>query len=126
MNWNLAQRLPVPHWAGRIWIVPGSHVICLAEQRDPKIVGTRCVTIGDAVKHGVATTSLRDPPKGELLARRVIAGLAPDHAEAVVAKSYRKATRIPVVKGVFSVRDRALNAPESLTVVLNSNGDASP
>jgi hypothetical protein len=117
MNYDLAQRIPAPA-PGTYWLVPGVGYLCVVSQvpQTPG-VGTVCAKTAQALKDGVATTSIPRGPEGAPLpGARLIVGVAPDGARAVVASTRGAVARIPVTNGLFFRRDAAAAPPDRLTV----------
>lgn len=101
-----------------MWIVPGNHFICIVERQTRQGVGVGCFTTKDALDHGVVAITLGSSSKSTTRIKRIIAGVAPDAARAVIARTRGTEVRIPVSRnGVFVLRDRAFNPPDRLTIV---------
>ncbi len=103
-----------------MWIVPGNHFICLVEQQTRQTVGVGCFRTKETLTHGVVAITLGRSSKDSRGVKRVIAGVAPDTARAVIAHTRGAEVRIPVAEnGVFVLRDRATDPPDRLTLTRN-------
>ncbi len=111
MSWNLARRIPVS-LPGMYWLVPGVNDLCIVATipRSPA-VGTVCASVDQALRHGVANTSL-DPSSG----RRTIVGVAPNGAHTVLIQSGTSTTSVSVHDGRFVLRDSVPSPPDQLTL----------
>jgi hypothetical protein len=111
MSWNLARRIPVS-LPGAYWLVPGTEDLCIvATTPGSPAVGTVCASIGQALRHGIANTSL-DPDSG----RRTIVGVAPKGTRAVLVRSGPSTTSVHVRDGSFVLRDSVASPPDRLTL----------
>lgn len=111
MSWSLARRIPTP-FSGGYWLAPGlTHLCIVATNPQSRSIGTVCATINEALRHGIANTSL-DP----VSRRRVIVGVAPHGIRAVLLQSGEGTTSVKVHHGVFVLRDAVLAPPDRLTL----------
>ena len=111
MRWRLARRVPVS-LPGTYWLVPGAEGLCIVATtpRSPAI-GTVCARVDQALRHGIANTSL-DPVSG----RRTIVGVAPDGTRTVLVRSGTWTTSVHVRHGNFVLRDSVSLPPDRLTL----------
>lgn len=116
LNWEAAQRVPVP-FGPRIWATLGRKVICLLSEEIPQAVGATCGDGEEVLKHGLATTLLAESGAPPRRVKRLIVGIAPSNTEAVVAIAPGNRTKIPVVGGVFVGRDHVMNPPDRFELV---------
>jgi hypothetical protein len=101
-----AQRVPVSV-PGTYWLTPGRKNVCMvATSPGTPVIGTVCATVAQALKHGIANTTL-DRATG----RRVIVGVVPDGTRSVVVKSRGSSESAPVRDGRFVLRDRVDEPP---------------
>jgi hypothetical protein len=105
-----------------VWAIPKDGAICLADQKSRKIIGLVCMKTGMVLKRGIAIIYLSEAPGGIIPGKRLVLGLAPDDTGAVIARTHKSLTRIPVVRGIFILRDRAFDPPDRLTLVRNWQG----
>jgi hypothetical protein len=111
MSWRLAQRIPIG-LAGRYWLVPASRHLCVVEEGSlgSPGAGSTCARAADAIRHGLADITVRRAgPDGPA---RLIVGVAPDGAHAVVVHTRGAGRRVPVVDGVFVLRDAVIAPPD--------------
>ena len=112
MKWSLARRIPVS-LPGTYWLVPGAKHLCLvATTPDSPAVGTVCATANQALRHGVANTSL-DPVSG----KRLIVGVVPDGTRTVRIRSGASTTSARVRHGTFVLRDSVSAPPDRVTLL---------
>jgi hypothetical protein len=105
MRWSLARRIPV-RLPGAYWLAPGAENLCIvATTPKSPAIGTVCASVTQALRHGVANTSL-DPVSG----RRVIVGVAPKGTHTVLLQSGRVTRPVRTRRGYFLLRDD-LSAP---------------
>lgn len=111
MSWSLARRVPVS-LPGTYWLVPGAADICVVATipRSPS-VGTVCAKVSQALRHGIANTSL-DP----ISDRRVIVGVAPKGSRTVLIRSGTSTTSVRVRHGIFVHRDTVSAPPDQVTL----------
>jgi hypothetical protein len=110
----MAQRIPamVP---GRYWLAPGIGSLCILSEAPgtPGIV-TVCGRIRQVVEHGLATISFapreRTPPGAPT---RLLVGIAPDDARTALVHTDGSVAAVPVVSGVFVLRDSRRGPSES-------------
>jgi hypothetical protein len=114
MNWNLAQKLPIPT-DGRFWLVPANGFLCLVVQKGPNTGNQVCSETKEVLGHGLFVTFLAAHPK-ELVygARRFILGVVPDYARKVGIDTDGSKVMAPVDEGVFVRRDSASASPSRL------------
>ena len=111
MDWSLARRVPVS-LPGRYWLAPGAEHLCVvATSPDSPAVGTVCATYGQALRNGVANTTL-DPVSG----RRLIVGVVPDGTRSVRIRSGSSTASVRVRDGGFVHRDSVPAPPDQLTL----------
>lgn len=111
MRWSLARLMPVV-LPGRYWLVPGARDLCLvATTPESPAVGTVCASIGQALQHGVANTSL-NRGSGE----RIVVGAVPDGTRAVVIRSGDSTASATVHRGSFVQRDTLLVPPSQVSL----------
>ena len=95
---------------GTYWLAPGTRDLCIvATTPGSQAVGTVCTAITEALRHGIANTSL-DPTAG----RRTIVGVAPDGTSSVLVRSGTSATSVRVRHGSFVLRDAVPAPPDQL------------
>ncbi|ADB49852.1 hypothetical protein [Conexibacter woesei] len=115
VNWALAKRIPVG-LPGAYWLVPGAGYLCIVSQV-PGIpgAGTACNETWRARREGLATISFERATGGEPQTR-VLVGVTRDSAHHVLAHTGSSIVTVPVVDGIFVLRDAAAAAPDRLTV----------
>jgi hypothetical protein len=115
VNWALAKRIPVG-LPGAYWLVPGTGYLCIVSQV-PGIpgAGTACNETWRARREGLATISFEKAAAGGRQTR-VMVGVTRDSAHEVLARSGSSVTTVPVVDGIFVLRDAAASPPDRLTV----------
>jgi hypothetical protein len=119
MNWTLAQKLPVDAVGVRLWAVPGHDAICILGQEKRAAVIATCATTHHAVREGVATVLLRAPGRpesGRAPSRRLVAGLAPDHARTMRIYTRQSIATAHVFDGTFTLEDASMDSPDRITV----------
>jgi hypothetical protein len=125
-NWRLAQGLPGAPWPA--WIIPGRGYVCLTQQETPRSgVGQACTPTREALKSGLFITTMSADPRSEGEAfpwmpnkptQRVVMGVVPDGTRAVRVHTPRSAAAWSrVSQNVFTLRDRALDPPETITLI---------
>jgi hypothetical protein len=111
MRWSLARRVPVS-LPGTYWLAPGVEDLCIvATTPKSPSVGTVCASINQALRHGIANTSL-DPISG----RRIIVGVVPKGTRTVLVRSGTSTTSVRVRHGRFVLRDSISSPPDQLTL----------
>lgn len=111
MDWSLARRVPVP-LPGAYWLAPGAEHLCVvATTPDSPAIGTVCATYGQALRNGVANTSL-DPTSS----RRLIVGVVPDGTRSVRIRSGDSTASARVRDGTFVHRDSVAAPPDRVTL----------
>jgi hypothetical protein len=101
-----AQRIPavVP---GRFWLLPGRSQLCIvSEVPGTPGVGSVCASTRQVVAHAVATISFT--PAEQMAAgtpTRLVVGIAPDDAREALVHTRATVTTVPVLRGVFVLRD---------------------
>jgi hypothetical protein len=117
MNYALAQRIPTPA-AGRYWLVPGRGYLCVVSQTpDTAGVGTVCSKTAQARTSGVATTSIpRTGQNTPVTGPRMIVGVAPDGARAMIIHTRGKVAVARVIHGLFVRQDDSVDPPDRMTV----------
>ncbi len=115
VNWDLAQRIPV-NFSGAYWLAPGDGYLCIAS-RIPATpgAGTACNETWRARREGLATIAF-PRADGTVGSVREMVGVTRDGARSVLVRTGSTVKRIPVVNGVFALRDAATTPPERLTV----------
>jgi hypothetical protein len=111
MSWSLARRVPVSATSA-YWLVPGVENLCVVATipKSPTI-GSVCASTGEALRHGIANTSL-DPTSG----RRIIVGVVPKGTRAVIVRSGNLTTSVRVRHGHFVLRDSVSLPPDQMTL----------
>lgn len=111
MKWNLARRIPTS-LPGSYWLAPGVNRLCIvAVSPYSRSIGTVCATVNQALRRGIANTSLNPVSR-----RRVIVGVAPQGTHAVLLQSGAKTISVRVRHGRFVLRDTVLLPPDQLTL----------
>jgi len=112
MNWDLARRIPVS-LPGTYWLAPGTGDLCIvAASPDSPAVGTVCARVDQALRHGLANTSV-DLASGQ----RVIVGVAPRGARTVLVRTGGSTASVRVGRdGSFVLRDSSSSPPDTLTL----------
>lgn len=112
MSWNLARQVPVS-LPGTYWLAPGAGDLCIVATSPGSLaVGTVCASAGQALRHGIANTSV-DPASG----RRVIVGVAPSGTRTVLVRTGASTASARVRRhGSFVLRDTASAPPDALTL----------
>ena len=108
MRWDQAHRIPVSS-SEPYWLVPGDKAICVITlTRAPRSIGVVCAPVAQALRHGVAYTSLRPGPR-----KRTIVGVAPEGFRRVTVRSPETSTSVRIrALGVFTLRDAVMEGPE--------------
>jgi hypothetical protein len=106
INPTLAQRIPVMV-PGRYWLAPGIGSLCLLSEvpGTPGIV-TVCARTRQVVEQGFGTISFAPAertPAG--MPTRLLVGIAPDDARTALVHTSGSVAAVPVVRGVFVLRD---------------------
>lgn len=124
-NWRLAQALPGTPWPA--WLIPGRGYVCLLQQETSRSgVGQTCAPTREVLESGMFITTLAAPPsqggalpsKRDKPTRRVVIGVVPDGARAVRVHTPRSpSVRYMVSHNVLALRDRALDLPETFTLI---------
>ncbi|MDW5593811.1 hypothetical protein VSS74_05670 [Conexibacter stalactiti] len=115
VNWALAKRIPVS-LPGAYWLVPGRGHLCLVSQvPDVPGAGTACNETWRARREGLATISFERTPPGGRQAR-VMVGVTRDGARRVLVHTGAAVAAVPVVNGIFTLRDGADAPPDRLSV----------
>lgn len=110
LDWNLARQVPVS-LPGAYWLAPGTDHLCVvATTPDSPAVGTVCATIDQALRDGVANTSL--DPTG----KRLIVGVAPDGTRSARIRSRNSTASVRVRDGRFVHRDSVDAPPDKVTL----------
>lgn len=111
MSWSLARRVPVSA-TSTYWLVPGVEDLCVvATTPKSPTIGTVCASAGEALRHGIANTSL-DPTSG----RRIIVGVVPRGTRTVLIRSGSLTTSARVRSGHFVLRDLVASPPDRVTL----------
>lgn len=120
MSWRLAQRIPVA-LPGAYWLVPGNRHLCVVSQQDEDVagVGTNCATTADALSHGVASITVSPPgtaTRAPTAGARLIVGVVPDGIRKAHVDTRDTSATLPVVDGVFVLRDGVAAPPDVITL----------
>lgn len=111
MKWSLARQIPTS-LPGGYWLAPGVNHLCIvAASPYSRSIGTVCATVNQALRRGIANTSL-DP----VSRRRVIVGVAPQGTHAILLQSGAETFSVRVRHGRFVLRDAVLLPPDQLTL----------
>lgn len=111
MSWSLARRVPVSA-ASTYWLVPGVENLCVvATTPKSSTIGTVCASTGEALRNGIANTSL-DPTSG----RRIIVGVVPKGTRTVLIRSGSLTASARVHRGHFVLRDSVASPPDRVTL----------
>jgi hypothetical protein len=111
MELSLARQVPLS-LPGTYWLVPGAEHLCMvATTPGSPAVGTVCATVDEALRHGIANTSL-DPASDE----RIIVGVVPDGTRAVRIQSRDSTASARVRNGSFVHRDSVPAPPDRVTL----------
>lgn len=107
-NPALAQRIPVL-LPGSWWLVPDGSQLCLvSEVPGTTGAGTVCGSTREALKEGIATISFAPAERTPAVApTRLVVGVAPDDAREALVHTHGSVAAVPVVGGVFVLRDSA-------------------
>jgi len=109
MKWSFARRVPVS-LPGTYWLVPGSEDLCIvATNPGSPAVGTVCASVKQALRHGIANTSL-NPISGN----RIIVGVVPNGVRTVLVQSGASTTSVRARQGRFVLRDSVSSPPDLL------------
>jgi len=115
VNWDLAQRIPVD-FSGAYWLVPGRGYLCIVSQIPTTPgAGTACNETWRARREGLATISF-STENGTTHPLREMVGVTRDGARSVLVYTGSTVERIPVVDGIFALRDSAPAPPDRLAV----------
>jgi len=113
-NFALAQRLPVPLHR-RFWVIPGRGTICLVARTAKGMAAeTTCSGTAQILQQGLVTTTLASRCVSRAPAPRVIVGVAPDDESEALIRTGRETVTAEIDNGVFVVRDRAADPPDSI------------
>ncbi len=115
MNPALAQRIPVTV-PGSYWLIPGIGYLCVVSEV-PWTVGIAaiCARTQTVIRHGTGTITF--VPAGQAPARtptRLLIGVAPDDARTALVRTGRSVASVPVVDGVFVLRDSMRRPSDSI------------
>lgn len=107
-NPTLAQRVPAL-LPGGYWLVPDADQLCIvSEVPGTPGAGTVCGSTRQTIEEGIAAVSItraERAPTGAL--PRLVVGVAPDGAREALVHTHGSVATVPVVKGVFVLRDSA-------------------
>jgi hypothetical protein len=114
INPAMAQRIPVLV-PGRYWLAPGIGSLCIISRvpGTPGIV-TICARTRQVLEQGLGTISFAQAersPRG--MPTRLLVGVAPDDARRALVHTDGSVATVPVVRGVFVLRDSHRGASES-------------
>jgi hypothetical protein len=110
----LAQRIPVLV-PGRYWLAPGIGSLCILSQvpGTPGIV-TVCARTRQVVEQGLGTISFAPAERAPAgMPTRLLLGIAPDDARTALVHTNGSVAAVPVVGGVFVLRDSRRGPSES-------------
>ncbi|MGN6188027.1 MAG: hypothetical protein ACTHOE_03930 [Conexibacter sp.] len=115
INPAMAQRIPVLV-PGRYWLAPGIGSLCIVSEvpGTPGIV-TVCGRVRQVVEQGLGTISFAPrerTPAGS--PTRLLVGVAPDDARTALVHTDGSVAAVPVVSGVFVLRDSRGGPSESI------------
>lgn len=114
INPALAQRIPVLV-PGRYWLAPGVGSLCILSRvpGTPGIV-TVCARTRQVVEQGIGTISFAPAEKTPAgMPTRLLVGVAPDEARTAFVHTDGSVAAVPVVGGVFVLRDSRRGPSES-------------
>jgi len=122
INSALAQRIPVIV-SGRYWLVPGIGSLCIVSEV-PGTPGTVtvCARTRQVVEQGFGTISFAPAdrtPAG--MPTRLLVGIAPDDARRALVHTGGSVAAVPVVGGVFVLRD-SRRGPSDSTELRRTRG----
>jgi hypothetical protein len=122
INPALAQRIPVMV-PGRYWLAPGIGSLCLLSEvpGTPGVV-TVCERTRQVIEQGVGTISFAPTertPAG--MPTRLLVGIAPDYARTALVHTSGSVAAVPVVRGVFVLRD-SRRGPSDSTELRRTRG----
>ncbi|HXE45940.1 MAG TPA: hypothetical protein VN635_12180 [Conexibacter sp.] len=114
INPALAQRIPVMV-AGRYWLAPGIGSLCiLSEVPGTPGVMTVCGRTRQVAEQGLGTISFAPAERTPAGApTRLLVGIAPDDARTALVHTDGSVAAVPVVGGVFVLRDSRRGPSES-------------
>lgn len=124
IDWGHAHRLPISG-AGRFWAARGNDsrgdvYLCIAILTPARTTGRVCTTEEVARTRGLAAVFIRTPtaPWFGIPGTRLIIGIAPDHARAVLTRTRGHHSLIPVRRGgIFVKADHEHDPPDDTTVI---------
>ena len=110
MRWSLARRIPVS-LPGAYWLVPGLADLCIvATAPKSPAVGAGCGSVSQALRHGIAYTSL-DTDTG----RRLTVGVTPKGTRTVLVRTGTSTTAVRVRRdGRFELQDSTSSPVDEL------------
>jgi len=114
MNWDLAQRVPVP-LRGSFWLIPGRHVLCLLHAETIHEASSACAPTETALAHGVVAASLQEASVAAP-ARRLIVGVVPDGTTEVVVHTEEMTSRVETAHHIFVKRDSVEKPPDVVSL----------
>jgi hypothetical protein len=115
VNFALAQRLPVP-LRHRYWVIPGRGTICLiARTAKGMAAELTCSSTAQILQEGLVATTLAQPLRSRAPAPRLIIGMAPDGENKALIRTGKETVTAEIDKGVFVMRDRAADPPDSIS-----------
>ncbi len=115
VNWDLAQRIPIA-FPGAYWLVPGDGYLCIASQIPTMPgAGLACNETWRARREGLATISF-SRARGTARSVREMVGVTRDEARSIRVHTGSTVESVPVVGGVFALRDSAATPPDRLDV----------
>lgn len=109
--------LVLPGVSRQVWALAGDHQLCLLDRSLEGGAGVVCSEVKQVVVHGIMSTVLQDPAKGQP-AKRSVVGLVPDQARRVRIHTpgFPTVTR-PVERNVFVLTDHIPQPPETLELL---------
>lgn len=114
----LARAQRIPGVSKPIWAVLLKDRLCLVAYVTDMIIGTSCASEKQALRHGVATTSLRDESPGPAGSRSVTVGLVPDGTRRVRVRTLgTPSVTVSAARGVFILRSAVDEPPDRIELV---------
>lgn len=102
---DLAQQVPFG-LSGTYWLLPGTQHMCLVSSTPGAPgIATVCATSEDALRHGVAVTTLN-----RRAGTRLVAGVVPDGTRTVLVRTGKIDSSVAAADGRFTLQD-ASGAP---------------
>jgi hypothetical protein len=110
----------------QVWALPARRQFCLLDRSIEGGVAAVCSSARQVLQHGIMSTVLEDPAKGQS-AKRSVFGLVPDQAKRVRIHTpgYPTATR-PVERNVFVLTDHIPQPPETIELLKTRSAPTNP